>query len=96
MHNLAPGEIQTTDITIAVYQWPDIVPFQKVTRDTVVEKSFVVGVRAEMTRETWEEINCLYQAHRSRMTNPAVRDAWNQYRVVCALTDQDRPVLLQK
>ena len=96
MAHLLTDDIRITETTVAVYQWPDIVPFQSVTRDTVMEKSFVEGVRVEMTRETWNEIYGLYQAHQQRMTNPAVQDAWNQYLVVCALTDRNRPVLLRK
>lgn len=91
-----PDDIVVREFTQAVYQTPDIVPFQSVPRHTVVEKSFRTAVRVEMSRERWEEIMCVYQAHQYQMTNPAVRDAWNQYLVVRALADKNRPVLLQK
>ena len=96
MDNFNADDIRITKTTMAVYQWPDIVPFQPVSRDTVIEKSFVQGVRVEMTQEKWDEIYGLYQAHYGRMQNPAVRDAWHQYRVVCALADKNTPVLLRK
>ena len=89
-------DIKVTEIITAVYQWPDIVPFQSVSRNTVVEKCSVEGIRAEMTRDKWQEIYGTYLAHRERMQNPAVRDAWQQYLVVCALADKNLPVLLKK
>jgi len=94
--NFRAGDIRVTETTVAVYQWPDIEPFQSVDRHAVVEKSFVQGVRVEMTRETWDEIQEVYQAHHDQMANPAVRDAWSQYRMVRALADQNTPVLLRK
>lgn len=96
MKNFRPGDIQVTETTLAVYQWPDIVPFQSVDRHSVVEKSFVAGVRVEMTRETWDEIMQVWLAHQQHIQHPAVRDAWDQYRMVRALTEQNRPVLLKK
>ena len=96
MKNFRPGDIQVTETTQAVYQWPDIVPFQSAPRDTVVERSFVQGVRVEMTRETWDEIMQVWLAHQQHIQNPAVRDAWDQYRMVRVLAEQNRPVLLRK
>ena len=96
MKTITPGDIQVTEITLAVYQWPDIVPFQSAPRHTVVEKSFVQGVRVEMTRETWDEIMQVWLAHQQHIQNPAVRDAWDQYCMVRVLAEQNRPVLLRK
>ena len=96
MKNLRSGDMRVYETTIAVYQWPDIEPFQSVDRHTVVERSSVAGVRVEMTRETWDEIMEVYQAHKHQLETPAVRDAYQQYLVVRALADQNRPVWLPK
>lgn len=96
MKNFRSGDIRVTETTVAVYQWPDIEPFQSVDRHSVVEKSFVQGVRVEMTRETWDEIQEVYHSHQHQMNNPAVRDAYHQYLMVRALADQNTPILLRK
>jgi hypothetical protein len=94
--NVLPDDIVVREFTQAVYQWPDTVPFQSAPRDTVVEKSFRTAIRAEMSRETWEAMLQVWISHQQHIQNPAVRDAWDQYLVVRALADKNRPVLLRK
>jgi hypothetical protein len=45
------------------------------------------GVQIQMFREDFERMMTIYQSHyHAENANPAVREAWHQYRMLVALT----------
>lgn len=53
----------------------------------IIQTTQVPGVQVELPLEDWEEIMQVYLSHYQAMSeNPAVRDAWQQYRMTLALT----------
>jgi len=59
-------------------------------REYVNVRSTVPGVRIEMTQADWDTMVEIVAAHRRAAAhNPAVLDAWQQYRMLVALTNRE-------
>ena len=53
----------------------------------MINKRTVAGLQITMPEADWEAIMEIYRAHfHAENRNPGVRDAWEQYQIMCALT----------
>ena len=58
-------------------------------RNATVHTRTIEGVKIVMPREDFERMMSIYRAHyHAANHNPAVADAWHQYRMLVALTDR--------
>lgn len=53
----------------------------------MTDQQVVPGVKITMPEADWNRIMDIYRAHfHAENSNPGVRDAWEQYQIMCALT----------
>jgi hypothetical protein len=53
----------------------------------MTDQRAVPGVRITMPLQDWEAIMEIYKTHfHAENTNPGVKQAWEQYKIMCAMT----------